>query len=89
MLLSAKGVQSPYTIYDPFCGVAYALTVLGFFHGADIKAIFASDIDENVLSLARKNLSLLSKDGLHYLKTKTRKHKTPLSLRTAYENPRT
>lgn len=52
------------TIYDPCCGGGYSLTVLGFFHSADIKKIYGSDIEKNMLEHAEKNLSLLKYEGL-------------------------
>ncbi len=51
-------------VYDPCCGGGYSLTVLGFFHSEDIAKIYGSDIDEDMLGHARKNLSLLDYDGL-------------------------
>lgn len=62
--LKGKGKQGPYRIYDPFCGVAYSLTTLGFLHGKEIESIAASDIDGRILEFADKNLSLLSSEGL-------------------------
>lgn len=62
--LKEKGHEGLITIYDPFCGGAYLLTVLGFLHGRYLSRIIASDIDENILSLARRNLALLKGDGL-------------------------
>lgn len=62
--LTNQGHKGPYTIYDPFCGAAYSLTVLGLLHGEDIKSIYASDVDENILDVAKKNLLLLTKKGL-------------------------
>lgn len=62
--LNKKGNHGPYKIYDPFCGVAYSLTVLGFFNGKNIKEIIASDVDKTTLEFARKNLSLLSIKGI-------------------------
>jgi tRNA G10 N-methylase Trm11 len=52
------------TLYDPTCGGAYHLTALGFLFGERIRAIIASDADENALALARRNLSLLTEEGL-------------------------
>lgn len=52
------------TIYDPTCGGAYHLAALGFLHGKEIASILASDIDPNILETARRNLGLLSTDGL-------------------------
>lgn len=51
-------------IYDPCCGGGYALTVLGFFHNKDIYKLYGSDIDEDMVTYARKNLGLLSEEGL-------------------------
>src|SRR5580704_14474383 len=62
--LKSKGKSGPYKLYDPVCGVAYALTVIGFLHGADIESIVASDSDSRMLEFARKNLSLLTAQGL-------------------------
>jgi tRNA G10 N-methylase Trm11 len=58
-------VSGPCTLYDPCCGAAYHLSVLGYLHGEHIREIIASDIDEKAASLARQNLSLLHEDGLH------------------------
>jgi len=52
------------TLYDPCCGAAYHLSVLGFLHGEQIREIIASDIDETALAGARRNLGLLHRDGL-------------------------
>ena len=62
--LKSKGKPGPYKIYDPFCGVAYSLTVIGFLHRAEIESIAASDSDVRLLEFARKNLSLLTATGL-------------------------
>ncbi len=62
--LETLGNKGPYTIYDPFCGAAYSLTVIGFLHGSHLKSIYASDINGSVLEIAKRNLSLLSPDGL-------------------------
>lgn len=62
--LAEKGHDAPITIYDPFCGGAYLLTVLGFLHGKYLAGLIASDIDANILSLARRNLALLTEEGL-------------------------
>lgn len=63
-LLSNKNVQPPYTLFDPCCGGAYMLTVIGLLHGQNIKNIVAADIDDSMLDLARKNLSLLTTTGM-------------------------
>lgn len=53
------------TLYDPCCGSGYLVTILGLMNLKTIKAIHASDISEDALSLADKNLSLLSLEGLN------------------------
>lgn len=53
-------------LYDPTCGGAYHLCALGFLHGEWISSITASDIDEAILDTARRNLNLLSEDGLEH-----------------------
>ncbi len=52
------------TIYDPCCGGGYALAVLGFFHNKDIRKIYGSDIDEDMITHAEKNAALLTEDGI-------------------------
>lgn len=54
------------TLYDPTCGGAYHLTALGFLHGEQIGAILASDVDEGILDLAKRNLGLLSEEGIRH-----------------------
>lgn len=51
-------------VYDPCCGGGYALTVLGFFNNKDIKKIYGSDVDENMVAHAKNNTSLLMYSGL-------------------------
>jgi 23S rRNA (guanine2535-N1)-methyltransferase len=51
-------------LFDPTCGGAYHLTALGFLHGEWIESITAADIDPAALALARRNLGLLSLDGI-------------------------
>ncbi len=71
------GLTQLVSIYDPCCGGAYLLTVLGFLHGGEIASISASDISSQALDLAARNLSLLSLVGLdrrideisHYLQS--------------------
>lgn len=52
------------SIYDPCCGGGYALTVLGFFHNRDIRKIYGSDIDESMVLYAKKNVALLTDEGM-------------------------
>lgn len=56
--------SGPCLLYDPCCGSAYHLAVLGYFHGEDIRALIASDVDAQVLEVAARNLGLLSLPGL-------------------------
>jgi 16S rRNA G966 N2-methylase RsmD len=58
------GVFAPCTLYDPCCGAAYHLSVLGHLHGDRIGQIIASDIDEQAVALAARNLGLLHRSGL-------------------------
>jgi len=51
-------------LYDPCCGGAYVLTVLGFLCGGHIEAIYASDISAEAVALAKANLGLLTPQGL-------------------------
>jgi SAM-dependent methyltransferase len=51
-------------VYDPCCGGAYMLTVLGYLFNEKIKTIYASDISEESVELAQNNLSLLSFSGI-------------------------
>ncbi len=51
-------------VYDPCCGGAYSLTVLGFFYGQRIEKIWASDVSPDMLAAAEKNLGLLTRAGL-------------------------
>ena len=58
------GNSSPCTLYDPCCGAAYHLSALGYLHRKHIREIIGSDIDENAVDLARRNLGLLTVAGL-------------------------
>lgn len=56
-------------IYDPCCGGAYLLTVLGLMFGNKIDSIYASDISEDAVDLAKENLNLLTIEGLENRKS--------------------
>jgi len=56
--------STPCTLYDPCCGAAYHLSVLAYLHGEHIREIMGSDVDEKAIALAKRNLGLLSIDGL-------------------------
>lgn len=57
-------ISIPATLYDPCCGAAYHLSVLGYLHRESIQEIIASDINEKAVDLAAKNLGLLTTAGL-------------------------
>jgi 16S rRNA G966 N2-methylase RsmD len=61
---SIYAVSDPYTLYDPCCGAAYHLSVLGYLHRRHIRKIIASDIDEKAVALANRNLGLLHIAGM-------------------------
>ena len=52
-----------FTVYDPCCGGGYLLTVLGFCNH-NITRILASDISDEMVSIAARNLALLTGAGL-------------------------
>lgn len=51
-------------VYDPCCGGAYSLTIIGFFYGNCIEKIYGSDISADMIECAGRNLELLTYDGL-------------------------
>lgn len=51
-------------LYDPVCGAAYHLSTLAYLHWHAIGEIIASDINADILTVARRNLSLLTIQGL-------------------------
>jgi 23S rRNA G2445 N2-methylase RlmL len=64
--LKEQGSNGPYKLYDPFCGAGYSLTVIGFLFSSEISSSLGSDSDESILDFAKKNLSLLSKEGMDH-----------------------
>lgn len=63
-LRQANGLTNPVVLYDPCCGSAYHLSTLAYLHWQAIDTIIASDIDEDILAVAARNLSLLTLAGL-------------------------
>ncbi len=59
-----NGLTGRVALYDPCCGAAYHLAVLGFLHRSSIRAIIASDIDPEIIPLAERNLGMLSISGI-------------------------
>jgi hypothetical protein len=62
--MAIRDDATPCALYDPCCGAAYHLTVLGYLHGEQIQKILASDVDEKAVTLASQNLGLLTAAGL-------------------------
>ena len=62
--LELTGKDRDIILYDPCCGCGYTVTVLGFLFNSKIKTIFASDILEEAVETANKNLSLLTHQGI-------------------------
>jgi tRNA G10 N-methylase Trm11 len=60
-----QGRTGPYTVFDPCCGGAYLLTVLGLMHGDLIARVIAADVDNRAVELARRNLALLTPAGIN------------------------
>ena len=56
--------STPCTLYDPCCGAAYHLSVLAYLHRNHIRQIIASDIEQEAVELAERNLGLLRLTGL-------------------------
>ncbi|QYC45966.1 23S rRNA (guanine(2535)-N(1))-methyltransferase [Nonomuraea coxensis DSM 45129] len=62
--LVLRGDDRPAVVWDPCCGSGYLLTVLALLHRDRIASVLASDLDPEALSLAERNLALLSRAGL-------------------------
>jgi len=63
--LALRGqVTTPFTIFDPCCGAAYHLSTISYLHWDSICRVICSDIDEKAVSLAERNLGLLTPDGM-------------------------
>lgn len=61
--LALRGT-APVHLYDPCCGAAYHLGVLGYLHRERIASLTASDVDAAILAVAKRNLDLLTPAGL-------------------------
>ena len=57
-------LKEPCTLFDPCCGGAYLLSVLGYLHWGAYREIIASDVDQDSIHTAQKNLGLLSRVGM-------------------------
>jgi 16S rRNA G966 N2-methylase RsmD len=60
----ANQVTGPCVLYDPCCGAAYQLAILGYLHWHSFREVVASDIDQKAVKVAQHNLGLLSVDGM-------------------------
>jgi len=58
------GKSTPGVLYDPCCGTAYHLSVLAWLHDEYIHKVIASDVDEKAVTLAKKNLEILTSTGM-------------------------
>jgi hypothetical protein len=61
----AKSLTKPCVLYDPCCGGAYHLSVLAYLHWQKIERIIGSDVDQEILEVAARNLNLLTLSGLN------------------------
>lgn len=71
--LSYLKSKSNISIYDPCCGAAHLLTVLGFLYSTNLNKVYGTDIDDKAIQYAHQNLNFLTSDGLMQ---KTRELKT-------------
>ncbi|WP_058304046.1 hypothetical protein [Gorillibacterium timonense] len=62
--LRLSGKTAPYRLYDPFCGGGYLAALLGFLQPGLFARIDGADLNDDVLSVARRNLSLLTPVGM-------------------------
>src|SRR5678815_4661595 len=53
-------ISSPCVLYDPCCGAAYSLSVLGYLHGEKIQELIGSDGGEKAVAMAAQNMGLLN-----------------------------
>ncbi|WP_017614029.1 rRNA methyltransferase [Nocardiopsis salina] len=56
--------ERPVRLWDPCGGSGYLATVLGLLHRDRLSHVRVSDIDEDAVSLAARNLELLTAEGL-------------------------
>jgi len=56
--------QTPVRLWDPCGGSGYLATVLGLLHRDRLCHVRVSDVDEEAVALAARNLELLTADGL-------------------------
>jgi len=61
---TAEHLPTSCVLFDPCCGGAYHLSVLTYLHRECIREVIGSDVDEEAVALAQRNLELLSVSGL-------------------------
>jgi len=61
---AANQITAPCVVYDPCCGAGYLLSVVAILNWEAIQTVIASDIDGQAVSLAERNLDLLTLNGL-------------------------
>ncbi len=60
----ANHLDGPSTLFDPCCGTAYHLGVLGYLHWGAFREIIGSDANPVSIKTAQRNLGLLSLTGI-------------------------
>ncbi|MBN1922824.1 MAG: rRNA methyltransferase [Anaerolineae bacterium] len=60
------GETAPCTLFDPCCGAAYGLGVVAFLHRDALREVIGADVDVAAVECARRNLSLLTLEGLEW-----------------------
>lgn len=63
-LLSEEAQHRQVTVYDPCCGGGSLLCALAYLFRPALKSIVGSDADPDAVELARRNLALLTPEGL-------------------------
>jgi len=58
------GEMAPCTLFDPCCGAGYSLSVIAFLHRTTLREVIGADVDIKAVECARRNLSLLTLEGL-------------------------
>lgn len=59
------GQTGPCTLFDPCCGAGYSLSVVALLHREALQAVVGADVDAEAVHFARRNLSLLTPEGLN------------------------
>jgi len=72
--LSFINIKEGITVYDPCCGGGHLLSAIGLLYSANISRVYATDIDEQALKYAQKNLNLLTPAGFSKRKKEMQEH---------------